>query len=72
MVKYKVTCVDAEGDELKLDLEENGVANVSIDADKFSFNVTPDKIKRLVDSIHSMQHFLMDFGFKKFEIEVEK
>ncbi len=71
MVKYKVKCIDAEDDELILELEENGLANISIDANKFSFNVNPEKIKRLVDSIHAMQNFLKDFNFKKFEIEVE-
>lgn len=69
MAKYEVKCTDVDGDVLKVDITENGLANASIDADKFSIVIDSEKIKRLVDSINGIQHLLEDFGFKKFEIE---
>lgn len=69
MAKYELKCIDADGDELRVELLENGIANASIDAEKFSISIDSEKIKRLVDSINAIQHLLTDFNFKKLEIE---
>ncbi len=72
MTKYEVKCVDADGDELKIEIAENGLTNASIDAEKFSMSLNATKIARLIDSIHALQNLLTDFQFKKLEIEVKE
>ena len=72
MKTYEITCIDSEGDELKIELFENGLANASIDADKFSLNLNPDKLKRLIESIHGIKSLLSDFEFRKLEIEAKE
>ena len=67
MVVYKITCIDIDGDDLKVEIE-NGVATIK-DAKKFTISVDSNKIKRFVDGVSGIQSILEDFGFKELNIE---
>jgi len=68
MAKYTITCIDADGDDLKVEVED-GIATIK-DAKKFTITVDSDKIKRFIDGMKGIQSILEDFGFKELNIKV--
>lgn len=68
MAKFEIKCIDLEGDNLKLEVE-NGIAIIK-DAKKFTLPISGDKLKRLSDTIVGTTTLLDDFKLKEISIKV--
>lgn len=70
MTKFEIKCIDSEGDNLKIEVE-NGIATFK-NSNKFTLPIDGDKLKRLFDTISGMTLLLNDFKLKEISISEEE